>query len=75
MKDLILEETILCLKTFYENVMDGESTSYTLEFILSIPSTDEVNALLFGWLSAKGLWNNGTDTIKFFNLAKAELLK
>lgn len=75
MKDLILEETISCLKTFYENVMDGENGNYSLEFILSIPSPEEINALLFGWLSAKGLWNNAINTTKLFNLAKEELLK
>lgn len=74
MRDIILEEAMLCLKTFYKNVVEDEG-AYSLEFILSLPKPIEISAMLFGWLSAKGLWNNAISTAKLFNLAKAELLK
>ena len=75
MDNVLLAEAKICLLTLHKYVCEGDEIyNFRLEEILSVTPQVEIEAMLFGWLASKGLWDNGIVASKLIELARKELL-
>lgn len=66
--EIEMNEAINCLV----NNLKLSDPSITKQLVMQVVSEPELGSLLYGWLSAKGLWDNDIDTTSFIKKLKSD---
>lgn len=74
MNNVLLNEVKQCLMCIVDAVNLYGDNKFSIGQVLSFASSDELNAAVFGWLTAKGLWDNSINTKELIAKARAEMV-
>lgn len=74
MSEVLLNEVKQCLTCLVDAVNLGDDNKFSMDQVLTFASNDELNATVFGWLAAKGLWDNYINTKELIAKAREEMV-